>query len=293
MTAEPRASGGRPTAVRTFLALTGLVVLLAGCGAQQVAAESPVDHPYDGPMVVDHHSPDSPKASKAAGAAGLALECDGPVYDGGGGDYVDSGLESVQDDPRAAMENWMAEEFMSRLPGDGYVVERTEGDRALLSYDVDGRTKVAVIAADGIRDWNDDEGWGVESWGQCDPAELPAAVTADLGITVWTDRDGARVPVARLTSYPGAEHCDWQDITFLELRDNTYLRDPSGELSRSTHGRFVAHATLPRDATDTGYRHDGRELWLARDRSAAYLVAVGDARDVERWPAERRPIGCA
>ena len=66
-------------------------------------------------------------------------------------------------------------------PDDGYVVERVEGDRVLLSYDVDGLTKVAVIAADGIKDWNDDDGWGVESWGQCDPAELPAAVTDELG----------------------------------------------------------------------------------------------------------------
>lgn len=30
-----------------------------------------------------------------SGAAGRALECDGMPYSGGGGDYVDGGLESV------------------------------------------------------------------------------------------------------------------------------------------------------------------------------------------------------
>jgi hypothetical protein len=278
--------------VHPTLTLTALALVLAACGGQSVAVDSPVEHPYDGPMVVDR-SPDGPPAARKAGAAGLALECEGPVYDGGAGDYADSGLESVQDDPQSALRNWMSEEFVSSLPQDGFVVERVDGDRALLSYDVDDRTKVAVIAADGIRDWNDDEGWGVESWGQCDPAELPASVTDALGITVWSDGDGERVPVDTLTSYAGPEHCDWQDITFLIFAGSTYLRDSGGELADFLQGEFDADATLPADATDTGFRNAGRELWLERDRSAAYLVAVGDRDDVERWPAERQPIGCA
>jgi hypothetical protein len=275
--------------MRTALLLA--VLLLAGCGGGQVAVDSPAEHPYDGPMVVDQKF-DSPKPAQRAGAAGRALECDGPVYDGGAGDYADSGLESVQDDPRAALDNWMSEEFVSSIPRDGYVVERSDAERVLLSYDIGGATKVAVIAADGIRDYNDDEGWGVESWGQCDPAELPEAVTDDLDITVWTDGDGRRVPVATLTSTAGPEHCDWQDITFLTIDRTTFLRDSRGELADYLQGAFTADATLPADATDSGFGHDGRELWLERDRSAAYLVAQDDPRDVERWPAERRPIYC-
>ena len=246
-------------------------------------------------MVVDR-GPDNPDAAKRAGAAGLALECDGPVYNGGGGDYADSGLESVQDDAGSAFANWTDEEgWTASLPGpdDGYVVERVEGDRVLLSYDVDGLTKVAVIAADGIKDWNDDVGWGVESWGQCDPAELPAAVTDELGLTVWQDGEGRRVPIGRLSSAAGPEHCDWQDIVFLHLGDDTFLRDTDGELRDFLRTTYSDSAALPRHAKDTGFEHDGRRLWLAADGSAAYLVAVEDAGDVERWPAASEPIGCA
>lgn len=47
-------------------------------------------------------------------------------------------------------------------------------------------------------------------------------------------------------------------------------------------------ATLPDDATDTGFRKDGRALWVTRD--GAHLVA--DDR-TERWPVFRDVIGCA
>ncbi len=79
----------------------------------------------------------------------------------------------------------------------------------LLSY-VGELTKIAFIAADGIRNYNGDEAWGIESWVKCDPAELPADVTEDLEIGVWEDSAGARVPVTRIRSFQGAEHCDWQ-----------------------------------------------------------------------------------
>jgi len=282
--------------VRTTILLAAGAMFLSACGDQNsVVADTTVDHPYDGPMYVER-GPDNPDAMKRAGAAGLALECDAPVYNGGGGDYADSGLESVQDDAESAFENWTDEEGIgASMPGpdDGYVVERVEGDRVLLSYDVDGLTKVAVIAADGIRDWNDDVGWGVESWGQCDPAELPAAVTDELGLAVWQDPEGRRVPIGTLSSADGPEHCDWQDIVFLHLRDDTFLRDTEGELRDFLRTTYSETAALPDNAKDTGFEHGGRRLWLAADGSAAYLVAAEDAGDVERWPAASEPIGCA
>jgi hypothetical protein len=282
--------------VRTTILLAAGALLLSACGDESnVVADTTVEHPYDGPMYVER-GPDNPDAAKRSGAAGMALECDGAVYNGGAGDYADSGLESVQDDARAAFANWTHEEGLgASLPGpdDGYVVERVEGDRVLLSYDVDGRTKVAVIAADGIRDWNDDEGWGVESWGQCDPAELPAEVTDELGIAVWQDAEGRRVPIGTLSSADGPEHCDWQDNVFLHLGDGTYLRDTKGELRDFLKTTYSDTVELPTGARDTGYQHDGRRLWLAADGSAAYLVATSDPADVERWPAAGEPIGCA
>jgi hypothetical protein len=90
-------------------------------------------------------------------------------------------------------------------------------ERAHPHYDVAGRTKVSIVAADGVRDWNGDEGWGVRAWAQCDPSEWPPDVTDDLNIGVWEDESGRRVPVTRIQSFQGAEHCSWDDITFLLL----------------------------------------------------------------------------
>jgi hypothetical protein len=56
---------------------------------------------------------------------------------------------------------------------------------------------------------------------------------------------------------------------------------------------YDATATLPRRASDTGPWQNGRRLWLSRDKTAAYLVEVSDVDNVERWPAAKKPIGCA
>jgi hypothetical protein len=167
----------------------------------------------------------------------------------------------------------------------------------LFSHDVDGRTKVAMFAADGVRDWNGDEGWGVRAWAQCDPSELPRDVTDDLNIGVWQDESGRRVPVTRIRSFQGAEHCSWTDITFLLLgREETadwYVRDISAEFSGLLRTTFSDEAALPADASDTGLRREGRQLWIAADEKAAYLVSLDDPEDVERWPAAKQPIRCA
>jgi hypothetical protein len=123
------------------------------------------------------------------------------------------------------------------------------------------------------------------------------------GLQVWTDRSGARVPVTRIQSFAGPAHCSWQSITFLVLdaggggaaskKQQQFLRDPDGELAEFERGRFRAHTALPGRAHDTGLSRAGRELWLAADGSAAYLVSKSDPSDVERWPAATQPIGCA
>jgi hypothetical protein len=284
--------------MRTRLAPVLLLLpLLSACG-EPVAVESTVDRPYDGPMYVKPDFSDRATALERSGAAGRALECDGKPYEGGGGDYVDGGLEGVLSDPREALENFQEEAGYVDLPRDGFVVERVEGDRVLFSYDVGERTKIAYITADGIRDYDDDVGWGVESWASCDPAEFPTSVTEDLGLRVWRDQGGDPVPVSTITHYPGPEHCDWQDITFLSLGDGRtqYLGGEGTE-------EFVGHdlltttydgdAALPDDATDTGYEYDDWHLWLAADRRAAYVVGVDDQSQVERWPAPKDEIACA
>src|SRR4051794_32729205 len=183
-----------------------LTVLVAGCGGGRAAT------PTTGAPVPDR--------------AAAALECDGPVYHRGAGDY-DSGLQRVQGLPETALVDWIANEA-PQVPENGYRVEARGNGRALLSYDVDGRTKVAVVAANGLRDYEGGTGWGVETWAQCDPSELPDAFTGDRGIGVWEDAAGRRIPVKRVQSFAGAEHCGWQEVTFLTVGDRWYVRDTTG-----------------------------------------------------------------
>lgn len=272
--------------------------LLAGCGSSTVvSAGDPVASPYTGPMSVPVEDADAASIAERSGAAARALECDGDPYSGGSGDY-DGGLESVGNDATEALDDYLeAQGLAVQLPTEGYRIERAEAGRVLLSYDVNERTKVAFIAADGIRDYNDEQGWGIETWASCDPAELPANVTDSLGIQVWEDAAGARVPVSDVRSFQGAEHCDWEDITFLEVgperSPDQYVRDTRGEFADLLPMGYDAAAVLPDDATDTGLRRDGRQLWLGAREDAAFLVSLEDADDVERWPAARRPIYCA
>lgn len=284
------------------------LLLLAGCGtatggdADPAAGGAPDPTPYDGPMVVQVDHGDRATVAERSGAAGLALECDGAPGSGGSGDYSD-GLEEVQASPREAVADWLAAEAgTAPVDVDDLAVERTdEGDgtttRVLLSYDVDGDTRIAFVVADGTTDYRDETGWGVDTWASCDRSELPEALAEADGTQVWTDRDGRAVPTTEVSSYRGPEHCDWQASTFLQLGGTfpdgqQYVGDPVPSLRRSLRTTYDPHAMLPDDATDTGYRRDGRALWTVPADDAAYLVAVDDRTDVERWPAAREPIGC-
>jgi len=292
--------------MRMRLVLTAVVtvVLLAGCGgtvSPSAIDADPAATPYDGPMDVKPDYSDEATPREASGSAGLALECTGEPRRGGGGDYGDSGLESVQDSPQDALDNWIDEES-GQLPEEGYRVERVDGRRVLLSYDVGAETKVAAVVRDGITDYNDDTGWGVETWASCDPAELGTDVAEDLGFQLWTDADGRPVPTTDVTSFPGAEHCDWQDLTWLYLGQASDMdQDLDIYLSGDTDGTFADSlstapddsAALPDDATDTGWQRDGRELWLGDDPRAAYLVSVDDPTDVQLWPLVTEQVGCA
>lgn len=121
-------------------------------------------------------------------------------------------------------------------------------------------------------------------------------MTEALEIEVWEDAAGARVRVSRITSYHGMEFCDWHDSMFLTMgfgvagRETSYVRDARGNLADLVRGTSDGSATLPEGARNTGWRHDGRLLWLGAD--AAYLVRLGDPSDVERWPVAKRTLMC-
>ncbi|CAN5386416.1 hypothetical protein BH09ACT10_BH09ACT10_05350 [soil metagenome] len=283
--------------VRLLLGLASSALILTGCASEEASPSTPKSGAvYDGPLDLRVDYTDNATVAERAGSAGRALECTGKVYDGGGADYESSG-ETVTNSAEAAMTDYLEDGVASRgLAETGYVVERSDPNRVLYSYDVDGRTKIAFIVANDIEDIGGTTGWGIETWAQCDPAELPADIADSGPLDVWTDPAGNRVPVSTISSHGGAAHCGWEDLTFVTLGDYesdvSYWRDPSGELADYLRTTFDGSTRLPAGATNTTYRFNGRELWLSPKRDAAYSVSVDDVDDVERWPAAKEPIWC-
>ncbi|MGW0821376.1 hypothetical protein [Streptomyces sp. NPDC002845] len=282
---------------KAFVTTTVLVAVTAGgCGTGSgegvVAEGTPPATPYSGPLYVPHQNVDEDgiRAIRIeSGAAGRALECDGDIYSGGGpgawsggdgGGTPEEGLEAYFDIEQPG------------VPRDGYRVEREEKDRVLFSYDVDGRTKVAVIVA---KDQQNRPGWGPETSASCDPAELPASYTDSLPDEIWTDENGDRVPATEVSSSRGAAHCDWQKAHFLELgRDadrRLYARDPDRVLpDMMLTSAYDGDVPMPKGARDTGYRLNDWELWRTDDASKVYVRTSGG---VEAWPAVKKGMACA
>lgn len=270
-----------------------LSVLIGGCAVLGdpvvLNGGAPVEDPYDGPLHLRVSQPDHQNPLVRAGAAGRVIECSGDPYSGSTGSNwgVPQGLAS----PAEALQAFIRDEAGSQIPEAGYRLERERQDRVLFTYHVSGETKVAVIVVENSDGTSGEDGWSMETFAQCDPAELPAAVTDDLDIDVWVNEQGKRVPVTVISSGQGPEHCDWDSATFLDLRGDTFVKDPKGVLpSEYLNGTFVPDTSLPADASDTGYHLDAQQLWVDADGSAAFIVTE---QGVERWPAADEDLGCA
>ena len=284
---------------RGIVAVLVAVTAAVGCGPgdrEDVVVEgTPPATPYSGPLDIattseeESAGDDTPQGMLAAsGAAGRALECDGEISWGGGPDgwSRSDGGDTPEDGLRLFFDM-----FEPAVPRSGYRAERTEADRVLYSFDVGGRTKVAVVVA---KDQKDRPGWGPETNASCDPAELPASFTDSGDQEIWTDRAGRRVATTTLSSYAGAEHCDWQEAHFLELGHGEdhrqYVRDPDGVISRELlTAPYDGDVPMPDDAHDTGYRYQDWRLWLTDDRTTVY-VRTPDG--VEAWPLAKEPVAC-
>ncbi|MFI7498368.1 hypothetical protein ACIBVL_07570 [Streptomyces sp. NPDC049687] len=278
---------------RGLVAVTAALVAAVGCGTEDdedlIIDYWPAVTPYSGPLDIPTRQTDedTPEAMLlASGAAGRALECDGEIFRGGGPDGWGRG--DGGDTPEQGLRLYF-DMFEPTGPRTGFRVEREEADRVLYSYDVGGRTKVAVVVA---KDQEDRPGWGPETNASCDPAELPASVTGDEEI--WTDRNAKRVPTTTLSSYAGAEHCGWQKAHFLEMGGGEdhrqYVRDPGGLLpDEQLTAPYDGDVRMPADARDTGYRYGDWRLWLTEDRTTAY-VRTPDG--VEAWPLAKEPVAC-
>ncbi|SDC07368.1 hypothetical protein [Nocardioides lianchengensis] len=267
--------------MRRLLALALLVPLLAGCedGREQAART------YDGPLFVTRAEATHPEA----GAAGDVVDCD-TWGTGGFEDAEVYGEGATADSAEQALE-WGEHGPYGLDPDDLRVAAETD-DRVLYVVEADdGTPKQALVVHDGEgTEGAGGDGWYVESWAQCDPVELPA-YAEEIGLQVWTDADGRPVPKSGLEAWVGPEHCGWESMVFLYLGGRTYVREPQRDLWADYFTeKYAAHVTVPADAVDTGFERDGDHLWLAADRSRAY---VGARDDAELWPATVQDLGCA
>jgi len=270
------------TAVAVLAAVTAVGCGDGGDGKDVVVAGTPPATPYAGPLYVPATGADK------SGAAGRALECDGKMYEGGGADAWSEGDGGKT--PEGGLRAYFDME-QPDVPRTGYRVERRSDGRVLFSYDVDGRTKVAVVVA---KDRKNRPGWGPESSASCDPAELPAGFAEAHGYEIWTDRNGRRVPTTVVSSSVGPEHCDWQTAHFLQTGrradGRTYVRDPEGLFSTDMlSAPYDGDVRMPEGARDTGYRFHDWQLWFTPDRSTAYIRTPDG---VEAWPSAPSGIAC-
>lgn len=277
--------------MRAALVTLTAALLLTACGRGVVIDAVPQAPPYEGPLYVEVTAAPDDQEADHSGAAGRVVDCDGPSV---GYSEQQPYADSVSRSPVAALERELRQP--TRGASSGLREARRETDRVLYVYEVGGRVRQAVIVHRGPA-IGGDVGWHAESWARCDWAELPPALADALGIEVWTDRSGRRVPTSRLSSSRGPEHCDWQDMTFLSLHGGdledgeSYVEHPDADLYPDYFTvAYTALSRLPAGARDTGYERNGRHLWLAPDHSRAY---VGTTHSVAVWPRVIQPLGCA
>lgn len=262
--------------------LLGLALATGGCGHRSAP---PAEQPYSGPL----YEPRGQATHPRAGAAGDVVQC---RHFGTGG-FEDAEVHSegeTADSPEKALDVGISEASFEGGQ-DGLAVAARTDDRVLFVREVDGVVKQAVIVHDGpATEGAGGPGWYVESWARCDWSELPASAIPDW-LLLWTGRDGRPADTREIHSYVGPEHCEWQSMTFLEIGGRTYLREPLAELRAYVDHPYDAHAVLPDDAVATGFSRDGQRLWLAADHTTAYVGS--HVSDVEAWPVEAKPLGCA
>ncbi|WP_127481323.1 hypothetical protein [Nocardioides pantholopis] len=266
------------------------LLVLAACG-QPDQPDPPASTSYDGPL----HLPEGEGRHPRAGAAGDVVDCE--AWGTGSSFRGDVYVEGATADTAAGAARTAASEGLWPLEAGDVVRAAESEDRVLYVVEVAGVPKAALIVRDGLgAEGTGGNGWYAESWATCDIVELPADIVERLGREVWTDAGGRIVPTRRLQVFRGAEHCGWQHLTLVSLgrypEGPTFIRGPVREpaLRDLVAEPYLTRTTLPADAVDSGF-HRGRDrLWLAADRSRAYLGAGPDA--VELLPRLVEPLGC-
>jgi hypothetical protein len=279
--------------VRRIVLCVATVAVLVACGdSSPIGGGEIVSVPDDSLPVVDlFEQPiaDAPDPADRAGAAANFINCEYGISQGGWS--PDFGGPGSAPDPDGAVLQFVNGGLFA-VPVDGWMAAGRDQDRRLYTYLVDGEAKFAVIVADSSKvPLGFEDGWVMETFASCDPAEYDPSADDEIPFDVWLDADGNRVSTSIVTSSQGAEHCEWQSATILSYEGRQFIGDPEGVLSDFEFaGRYDPDTDLPSDATDSGYHHDGRHLWLSADGNIAYIV---EDDIVQAWPAATELVGCA
>jgi hypothetical protein len=250
-----------------FVGWLAVATLLAGCsGGGPSTSGAATSSPSSVPAVLD------------------LLDCDGPPSAMGGiGPF---GVVTLGDTPEAALASWL-EAPVFVVPVNNWAPYRTAGDRTVFVYRSADRIKVAaVFSAE-----RTEVGEGIFTLVElraCEEREFgPDAVFTDDD-RVWANEAGAI-----LREQGGPAHCGWEEVRFLRIPEGAvshqYIGDPLGIMPPAALDEpYDGDATLPADATASGYRNGDLELWFVPDGRAVFVV--GSDR-VELWP--RSGVGCA
>lgn len=251
--------------------VAGLLAALVGLGACAAGSPSPSGEPSTGPSAIP--------------AALDLLDCDAPLSEMGGiGPF---GIVALGSTPAAALASWL-EDPAFVVPVNDWEVFAVAGDVAVFVYRAGERIKVVAVFSTATTE----PGEGIFSLAElraCDEAEFgPDAVFA-TGDRVWTNAVGQI-----LRDAPGPAHCGWQNARLMHIGEGAALRqyigDPVGIMPPdSLLEPYDGAATLPDDASASGYRNGDLELWFVPDERAIFVV--GSDR-VELWPRSNPPIGC-
>ena len=152
-------------------------------------------------LLVSACGDDHDHGSEVPTSAGDAVGCVGAPYARGSGNY-DSGPENVQDDARKALDDWLEQEG-SQIPDVQLAETSRHGDAALFTWTENREVLAAFVVHDDTDGLDGDRGWGVTSYAVCDPAEWPPERSDEIGIEVWSNADGDRVPTSLIHSERG------------------------------------------------------------------------------------------
>ncbi|MFN2451431.1 MAG: hypothetical protein ABR541_03670 [Candidatus Dormibacteria bacterium] len=138
------------------------------------------------------------------------------------------------------------------------------------------------------------------------PAAVFDRVTTSAS-DVWSFQ-GRTVGPQVINSVSGGAHCGSESVTFLFMgwppgtalplrtAPHQYVRDPQRVFPSGVAGAplpaLQPHATLPPDATPTGLRHAGVELYVSQGTGEGAIYVVGGGV-IERWPRADPGIYCA